>query len=323
MTWTVGSLFSGYGGIELGLEETGEFTTIWHSEIEPYPSAILAERWPGVPNLGDIKKVNWETVQRPNVLVGGFPCQDISQAGKGRGIIKGETRSGLWGEFHKAIRILRPDYVIIENVSAITGRGLNIVLADLAQEGYDAEWCDIRASDFGAPHKRERLFIVAYPSHSNTDCGRHFHREFEEQSAEGGKHAQRELVPVRSNVPNTESERRGRGHNKECATQEREVLQREQEGGEVGCETSRCSDASDTDLSGQQEQREQEPTRKEHSALERHSGWETECDMDRVAYGITKGLDQYIWRERIKALGNGVVPQVATFIGEKILEAER
>lgn len=297
---TVGSLFSGYGGIELGLEQTKGFRTIWHCEIEPYTSAILKERWPGIPNLGDITKVNWEEVEVPDLICGGFPCQDISVAGKGRGIIKGETRSGLWGEFHKSIRVLRPRYVLIENVSALARRGLNIVLADLAQEGYDAEWIDLRASDFGAPHKRERLFIVAYPNSKrnaydkrrieteqpskmarpDSDSSRYLHGRTQEQSAEAGKSSQREPFSV-------------------------------------------CSDVSDTCCGALQGQ--QQPVRSEqaHSFEGEHGGWETECGLDRVAYGITKGLDYYIWRERIKALGNGVVPQVATWVGKMILQQEK
>jgi DNA (cytosine-5)-methyltransferase 1 len=158
---TVGSLFSGIGGLDLGLERTGGFRTIWFSEIDLYASAVLKKHWPDVPNLGDITKVDWNDVRKPDMLIGGFPCQDISIAGKGRGIKEG-TRSGLWLEYAKAIRFLRPKYVLIENVPMLARRGLHIVLADLASCGYDAQWFDIRASDVGAIHKRERLFIFAY-----------------------------------------------------------------------------------------------------------------------------------------------------------------
>jgi len=160
---TIGSLFSGIGGLELGFERTGRFKTIWHCEIEPYPSAVLEKNFPGVVNYGDITKVDWSKVERPDVLVGGFPCQDISVAGKGQGIKEG-TRSGLWSEYARAIRELRPRYVVVENVAMLARRGLVRVLGDLASLGYDAEWFTIRASDVGAPHRRERLFIIA---HSN------------------------------------------------------------------------------------------------------------------------------------------------------------
>src|SRR3990167_684603 len=155
----VGSLFSGIGGIDLGLERTGGFKIVWFSEIEPYCIEVLKKHWPEVKNHGDITKIKWEDVERVDVLAGGFPCQDISVAGKGAGIIEGK-RSSLWKYFAAAIRALRPSYVIIENVSALSNRGLDVVLANLAKEGYDAEWLDLRASDFGAPHKRERIFII-------------------------------------------------------------------------------------------------------------------------------------------------------------------
>jgi len=169
---TLGSLFSGIGGIELGFERTGRFKTIWNCEIEPYPSAVLEKNFPGVKNYGDITKVDWSGVERPDVLVGGFPCQDISVAGKGAGIKEG-TRSGLWSEYARAVRELRPRYVIVENVSMLARRGLTRVLGDLAALGYDAEWFTIRASDVGAPHRRERLFIIAHrPEQPGRDvCG--------------------------------------------------------------------------------------------------------------------------------------------------------
>lgn len=158
---TLGSLFSGIGGIELGFERTGRFHTIWQCEFDPYASAVLRKHWPGVPNLGDITKVDWAAVEKPDVICGGFPCQDISVAGKGQGIKEG-TRSGLWKEYAHAIRELRPRYVIVENVAMLARRGLDIVLGDLAALGYDAEWFTLRASDVGAPHRRERLFIIAH-----------------------------------------------------------------------------------------------------------------------------------------------------------------
>lgn len=171
----VGSLFSGIGGIEYGLERTGKFKTIWNCEIDPYASAVLKRHWPDVPNLGDITKVDWSKVPKPDLICGGFPCQDISIAGKGKGIVEGK-RSGLWSEFARAIRILRPRYALVENVPELANRGLWLVLADLAQMGYDAEWKIVSAAEVGAPHKRERIFIIA---HSN--------REWEPQPKRGIK----------------------------------------------------------------------------------------------------------------------------------------
>ena len=161
------SLFSGIGGLDLGLERAG-MEIVAHSEIDPYACRVLKKHWPGVPNLGDITKVEWgESIGRVDVIAGGFPCQDISLAGKGAGINEG-TRSGLWAEYARAIRHIRPRYVIVENVAALLGRGLDRVLGDLASLGYDAEWSMLSACAFGAPHPRERLFIVAY---SNAEHG--------------------------------------------------------------------------------------------------------------------------------------------------------
>lgn len=165
---TVGSLFSGIGGIDLGLERTGGFKTIWFSEVDEYASTVLRKHWPEVPNYGDIKTIPWRKIRKPDMLVGGFPCQDISVAGKGAGIKEG-TRSGLWSEYAKAIRILRPKITLIENVPMLANRGLNIVLSDLAKIGYDAEWNIISAASVGANHKRERLFVIAYPNRERCD----------------------------------------------------------------------------------------------------------------------------------------------------------
>lgn len=158
----IGSLFSGYGGLDLAVMAAlgGEVT--WHSEIDPHPARVLAARFPDVPNLGDITKVDWSAVEPVDVLCGGFPCQDISNAGKRAGI-EG-ARSGLWSEFARAIRILRPGLVVVENVAALLGRGLGRVLGDLAECGYDAQWMCVSASDVGACHRRKRLFLAAHPA---------------------------------------------------------------------------------------------------------------------------------------------------------------
>lgn len=156
----IGSLFSGIGGIEIGFEKAGGFETVWFVEKDPYTQAVLRKHWPKTPIYKDIKNLDFSKVEKPDILTGGFPCQDISTNGKRKGL--SGPRSGLWKEFARAIRCLRPRFAFIENVSNLTNIGLNEVLADLAEIGYDAEWFDIRASDFKAPHIRERIFIVAY-----------------------------------------------------------------------------------------------------------------------------------------------------------------
>jgi len=157
----VGSLFSGIGGIELGFEREG-FKTSWFVEKDSFCRKVLRKNFPGKKIYGDITKLDFSKLEKVSVLTGGFPCQDISVAGKKAGI-KGE-RSGLWRYFVEAIRVLRPSFAVIENVSALSFRGLDVVLGDLAKIGYDAEWFCLRACWFGAPHRRERIFIIAYPS---------------------------------------------------------------------------------------------------------------------------------------------------------------
>ena len=157
-------LFSGIGGFSLGLERSGGFETVAFCEIEDFPRRVLAKHWPEVPCYHDIRELNAARLAADGIAVdaicGGFPCQDISNAGKCAGI-EGE-RSGLWSEYARLIGELRPRVVFVENVSALLGRGLDRVLGDLAALGYDAWWDCIPASAVGAPHQRDRLWIVAY-----------------------------------------------------------------------------------------------------------------------------------------------------------------
>jgi len=196
----IGELFAGYGGLGMGVQSVIGGQIIWFSEIDPAPSKILAHHFPAVPNLGDITQIDWSTVESVDVLTGGFPCQDVSLAGARAGLSEG-TRSGLWSEFARAISVLRPSLVVIENVRGLLsakagdmeewsdeevsgmesgavgvgdtarsgGSVLNAfgsVLGDLALLGFDAEWVGVRASDVGAPHQRFRVFIVAQPADS-------------------------------------------------------------------------------------------------------------------------------------------------------------
>ena len=152
----------GSAEFELGFERTGCFRTRWFVEWDPYAQAVLRKRFPNTTVYADITTIDFSTVQKVDILTGGFPCQDISNAGKRIGITGG--RSGLWKEYTRAIREIRPQYAVIENVAALVGRGLNVVLSDLAEIGYDSEWYNLSASAVGAPHRRERIFIIAYPN---------------------------------------------------------------------------------------------------------------------------------------------------------------
>lgn len=158
------SLFAGIGGFDLGLERAG-WQCVGQVEIDPFCQRVLARHWPNVWRHDDVRTVTSEIIRERcgsvDAIVGGFPCQDISFAGNGAGI-EG-TRSGLWSEIYRLVCEIRPRFVVVENVAALLNRGMDRVLADLASCGYDAEWRVFSACEFGAPHSRERLFIIAYP----------------------------------------------------------------------------------------------------------------------------------------------------------------
>jgi len=160
------SLFAGIGGFDLGLERTGGFKTVAFCEIERHAQAILRKHWPEVPIYDDVCRLTGDVLSRdgifPNAIVGGFPCQDISSAGARAGLA-GE-RSGLWFQFARLIGELRPEYVIIENVAELLANGFSAVLGSLASLGYDAEWDCIPAGGIGAPHLRDRVWVIAHPS---------------------------------------------------------------------------------------------------------------------------------------------------------------
>jgi DNA (cytosine-5)-methyltransferase 1 len=184
---TIGSLFSGYGGLDLAAEHVLDARTVWTCDVDPAASRILRHRFPHAPNLGDITAVDWTCVPPVDVITGGFPCQDVSHAGARKGLGPG-TRTGLWARMADAIDHLRPQLVIAENVRGLLSapadsdvepcpwcmggaadgepalRALGSVLADLAELGYDAAWHSLRAADVGAPHGRFRVFVLAWPA---------------------------------------------------------------------------------------------------------------------------------------------------------------
>lgn len=161
----IGSLCSGYGGLDMGVQAVYGGETVWVSDIDKGACKILAHRYPDVPNLGDFTQTDWSTVEPVDILTAGFPCQPVSGAGKGLG---DQDERWLWDEVHRAIREVRPGVVVLENVRGLVskfgGRLLARVLGSLADVGYDASWHGLKASDVGAPHGRWRIFIVAADS---------------------------------------------------------------------------------------------------------------------------------------------------------------
>ena len=241
MTLKVIDLFSGIGGFSLGLERTGGFQTSQFVELDPKARQILKKHWPDVPQHDDIRTYK-PTPRSADVVCGGFPCQDISEAGHGAGI--GGERSGLWKEMARVIRVVRPGWVIAENVSTLRSRGLAVVLQDLNALGYDTEWHCIPASAIGAPHRRDRIWILGYPN---------------------GK--QKQPVQRRSG----------------------------EEGGQTtATERLLHLDDSNSDQDG-------------------NHFWVSEPPVGRVADGFPYRMD------RVRLLGNSIVPQIATLIGQQIL----
>lgn len=169
----VGSVCTGYGGLDLGvLAALGGGRLAWVADPDPHIRQILAARLPGVPNLGDVRGIDWAAVQPVDVLTAGFPCQDISAAGRRAGIENG-ARSGLWTDIVAGVRLLRPAMLVVENVAALRWKdgGLHRVLGDLADAGYDALWRSVRAADIGAAHRRERVFLCAWPRLGTAEPG--------------------------------------------------------------------------------------------------------------------------------------------------------
>ena len=272
MTLTVGSLFSGIGGLDLGLERAG-MRVIWQSEIDPYATRVLAKHWPGVPNYGDITRIDWGNIVRPDVICGGYPCQPFSTAGHRRG--ENDPRH-LWPYVRDAISHLRPRFAILENVRGHLSLGGLSVLSDLTDIGYNAEWRIISAGSLGAPHRRDRLFIVAYPSSVEGDVG---------QPDNGPKRGTQERLQKQTRtsgllVADSEVFRPQSGPN--LADRENEI---------EGCSATGSDSGS------------------------RSVGywWLHEPDVGRVADGVPARVD------RLKGLGNAVVPQVAEVIGRLVV----
>ena len=281
-------LFSGIGGFSLGLERAG-FETVAFCEFDKKAQLVLKKHWPDVPVYDDVRTLTYEHLQTDglnvDVICGGFPCQDISLAGKGAGL-DGE-RSGLWFEFHRLINEIRPKYAIIENVSALRSRGLDEVLRSLAEIGYDAEWHCIPASAVGAPHRRDRVWIAAY---RNCDDGWNWSSSKPYQGKswmESGCSSERqfEQQPSKTLADTQQSGLEGRLH--WWANQERKG-----EHGYLGC----CRSVHGQPI---------------------ENWWSIEPRVGRVAHGVSGRVD------RLKQLGNAVVPQIPELIGRAILEYEK
>lgn len=336
-TLTLGSLFSGIGGLDLGLEcalHDGGFdvSTLWQCEADPWCRSILARHWPRAVRYDDVRAVGPDA-PRVDVLCGGFPCQDVSYAGKGAGLA-GE-RSGLWFEFARVVRDLRPRIVVVENVAALATRGLDAVLGSLSEAGYDAVWFDLRASDVGAPHRRERLFIVGWNVADAANRGdvrrersaRHDAKGCDRRDERHGSGCDDGVCS--KHVDDTIGGRRdGRAFGAEGDHGDRTDARRSQ--GSDGASDGRArigATVADTDHEGCDRRRAQPR-------------------LGRATDGLPRGLDAHRWparpgepqradeaprvttekarrSARLKALGNAVVPQVGYVVGCVVAEVLR
>ena len=312
-------LFSGIGGFSLGLERTGGFQTVAFCDSDKKTHLVLKKHWPNVPIFDDVSTLKGKDLGTVEIITGGFPCQDLSVAGKGAGLAG--ARSGLWWQFHRLIEETQPKYVIAENVAVLRSRGLDQVLRSLHQIGYDAEWHCIPASAVGAPHQRDRIWIVAYPNgddrRSGSSAEPHQRQAWMESRRSGERFSERETEQTLaysesvfsdggnynagiSMESKTQSESRNSSREKSVAYSGGEGL----EG--FGIRTIGT------------EQKESLPTRSGCivRAINKSDFWEVEPQLGRVADGIPNRVD------RLKQLGNSLVPQIPELIGNAILKNE-
>lgn len=312
MSLTVGSLFSGIGGLDLGLERAG-MTVRWQSEIDPYASRVLAKHWPHVPNLGDIKLIDWENdgidhgdgiahSLHVDLICGGYPCQPFSYAGSRNGAT--DPRH-LWPYFLTAVRHLRPRWALLENVSGHLSLGFGRVLGDLAESGYDVEWDCIPAAAVGAPHLRDRVFAVA-----------HTDREGEPGDPVDAVTGPGELVPDPSSA---------RREGELVSVGARPAFTGAGRGGEDVADPDRGGRVGRPWIFGPGGRRQLADRRRRATqpgvggAPDGISRWldgSWEAGVDRVTRGVPNRVS------RLKCLGNAVVPQVAEFVGRRIMESE-
>jgi DNA (cytosine-5)-methyltransferase 1 len=321
----IGSLFSGIGGLELGLEAALGARTVWQVEQDAYCKQVLARHWPDAVRYDDVRAVGAHNLEPVDLVCGGFPCQDISTAGRGAGLAG--ARSGLWFEFARIVGELRPRFVVVENVAALVGRGLDVVVGELSARGYDSLWFPLRASDVGAPHRRERLFIVAHTASGElVRVGRE--RTRLGTAIAGGSpmaDGMRERWSEDSSSSSTNRARQPNGSADGDSLADAALVLRDGGG----------SDGGGSDGGGRSV-----PESRERDGGVRlgESGRRTKSVVGRVAHGLSLKLDGERWpagpgeaqraweaprvarsitsrAKRLRALGNAVVPQVAYVVG--------
>jgi DNA (cytosine-5)-methyltransferase 1 len=293
-TLRIGSLCTGYGGLDLAVEAYFNAKTIWAAEFDAYASQVVEQRF-NVPNYGNIKEIDWALMPEIDILTAGYPCQPFSTAGERKGL---NDERHIFPYIAKAISILRPKYVVLENVRGHISLGLKEVLTELTLIGYDARWQIVRASDVGAPHQRARLFIVAYPNSHAREESRRTNRSVH---GKAGKIIDRADRPI----------------DWDCNTYEK-IASNTQSGGSrnesirvtqtnAGFSSYHNYSITDRDVPHPLDQDGKLNPKYVEYMMGLPDGWVTDCDLTR--------------HQQLKMLGNGVVPQQAYYALQLLCDA--
>lgn len=350
--FTLGSLFAGIGGIDLGFEATGKFKTKWQVEIDEHASAVLRKNWPGVARWKDVKTFPPRPIKdwKVDVIAGGFPCQDLSFAGRGAGLA-GE-RSGLFYEIIRVAGIIRPRAIVLENVAALYVRGLDVVLGELAEIGYDAEWHCVSAASVGAPHRRDRVFIIGWDANGKGEPTRSVDAKAlelqktladsrgagnrgepgnvggqERRTADSGRptavrqtNGEAQADGVESSGSAGTNQTKAMGYAPSIRVQRFGTARKQEPQTHAGKELSLCSSVELSNADGERPQGGATKHENEANAGELRGSpgewnyWDVEPDVGRVAHGVPGRT------HRLKGLGNAVVPQCAQVIATRLLE---
>ena len=355
---TFGSLFAGVGGFDLGFERAG-FQCKWQVELDDYATKILKRHWPDVHRERDIRQCGRHNLKRVDCIIGGFPCQDISYAGKGAGL--DGARSGLFFEAIRLVCELRPRAVVLENVAGLLTRGLDRVLGTLAEIGFDAEWHCIPAAAVGAPHIRDRVFVLAYAQGERHGLGREWdhvckpkrgqNRQMQPELASSSERGQRADVADTQNHWNgrRKQQQEGRQGTRNVAdTNSRRQQERsEQDSSAKGWQQPSqrnyagglCKDVADAMCErGQAGFSEQKQRQEGHAGKPFNSGsgwpcgsswWQSEPAVGELVDGVSGGLVRFAGRvatgtpnrvHKLRCLGNAIVPQVAEVVARMAMD---
>ena len=339
-------LFSGIGGFSLGLEATGEFETVAFCDYDPFCQKVLRKHWENVPIYGDIKELTYEKlkangINNIDIITGGYPCQPFSVAGNKKG--EQDSRH-LWPEYFRLVKECRPTWVIGENVGGHIKLGLDTVLSDLESEGYSTRTFSISAASIGANHKRERVWIVA---NSNDRLSKQSNEEvrtgrntFDNGNSDMADSNIERLEGSNRSVSSEHERDKGRNsheHSDEkiMANSSSERLERHRREYELreDSEEGKVSRISE-DVANSERIRQQGPGKPigpsntetdsngktswfDHGSEREEGWWDVEPNVGRVAHGISNRVD------RLKSLGNSLIPHIPYYIGQSIIQSER